>query len=80
MRPRLPDRYRHPLKKRVAERCHDRAAAGQRPRLIATRLSIEFIDEVGYGRRLIAMSFPFLYIGFGLACGLFVVALEWPCG
>lgn len=69
-------------------------------RLIATRLSIEFIrvtlslavfiaffslllsavgqiDELDHGGRLIALSFPFLYIGFALACGTFLVALKW---
>lgn len=35
------------------------------------------IDERPHGPLLIALTFPFLYIGFALGCGLFVVALKW---
>ena len=35
------------------------------------------IDDGSNGPWLIALSFPFLYIGFALGCGLFVVALKW---
>ena len=35
------------------------------------------IDERPNGPVLIALAFPFLYIGFAIGCGLFVVALKW---
>ena len=69
-------------------------------RLVATRLSIEFVRVIlsltafvaffslllsvcgtlsdwPHGGMWIAGLFPFLYIGFSLACGAFVVALKW---
>ncbi|ENZ83946.1 Pls/PosA family non-ribosomal peptide synthetase [Caulobacter vibrioides] len=69
-------------------------------RLVATRLSIEFvrvilsltvflalfamllstvstIDDLPYGGWLMALSFPFLYMGFALGAGLFVAVLKW---
>jgi non-ribosomal peptide synthetase-like protein len=70
------------------------------PRLVATRLAIEFVrvtlsltlflaffdlllsvvgelDDLRHGGRLILITFPFLYIGFALACGFSVVLLKW---
>jgi non-ribosomal peptide synthetase-like protein len=35
------------------------------------------LDDLRHGGRLILMAFPFLYIGFALACGLSVVILKW---
>ncbi|WP_203309306.1 Pls/PosA family non-ribosomal peptide synthetase [Sphingomonas beigongshangi] len=35
------------------------------------------IDDLGNGAWLVPLTFPFLYIGFALACGLSVVLLKW---
>ncbi|MEI6485320.1 MAG: Pls/PosA family non-ribosomal peptide synthetase [Sphingomonadales bacterium] len=35
------------------------------------------IDDMEHSELLTALAFPFLYIGFALACGLSVVALKW---
>ncbi|MES2057184.1 MAG: Pls/PosA family non-ribosomal peptide synthetase [Pseudomonadota bacterium] len=35
------------------------------------------LDDLRDGGFIILVAFPFLYIGFALACGLFVVALKW---
>ncbi len=35
------------------------------------------LDDLERGGRVIALTFPFLYVGFCLACGLFVLALKW---
>jgi non-ribosomal peptide synthetase-like protein len=54
------------------------------PRLVATRLFFDLLlsavgtlDDLRHGGRLILIFFPFLYIGFALACGLSVVLLKW---
>ena len=35
------------------------------------------LDDLDNGALLIATTFPFLYVGFCLACGIFVLALKW---
>jgi non-ribosomal peptide synthetase-like protein len=35
------------------------------------------LDDLTHGGRWIAAAFPFLYIGFALGCGLWVVVLKW---
>ncbi|MGR6330243.1 Pls/PosA family non-ribosomal peptide synthetase [Sphingomonas sp. XXL09] len=35
------------------------------------------LDDLERGGLIIGLSFPFLYVGFCLACGLFVLALKW---
>ncbi|RZM29325.1 MAG: peptide synthetase, partial [Sphingomonas sp.] len=35
------------------------------------------LDDLDNGGLLIATTFPFLYVGFCLACGIFVLALKW---
>ncbi|WP_447414948.1 hypothetical protein, partial [Clostridium perfringens] len=35
------------------------------------------IDDLSNGPWLVPLTFPFLYVGFALACGLSVVLLKW---
>eukprot|EP01042_Synura_sphagnicola_P010251 gene10251-13166_t len=87
-------------KRQVAAVFDEGARFNPSTRLIATRLSIEFVrvnlslsvflslfsvlltivgdlSDQPNGVLLIALMFPFLYLGFALAAGVFVIALKW---